>query len=83
MAVVATADVATWLAAGFVRTLVLVVRVDRSIWKDERNMLAPIEKAAPTSIAGAALFLLHAALNQPAPHGLAATALDPIRAGGY
>jgi hypothetical protein len=29
------------------------------------------------------LFLLHAASNQAAPHGLAATALDPIRAGDY
>jgi hypothetical protein len=29
------------------------------------------------------LFLLHAASNEAAPHGLAATALDPIRAGDY
>jgi hypothetical protein len=34
-------------------------------------------------IAGAAFFLLHAWSNQAAPHGLAATALDPIRAGDY
>jgi len=33
-----------------------VVRVDGPIWKDERNKLAPIEKAAPASIAGAAFF---------------------------
>jgi hypothetical protein len=33
-----------------------IARVNRPFWKDERNMLAPIEKAAPTSIAGAALF---------------------------
>jgi hypothetical protein len=60
-----------------------MVRVDGPIWKDERNMPAPIEKAVPTSIAGAALFLLHAASYQAAPHGLVTTALYPIRAGDY
>jgi hypothetical protein len=59
-----------------------VVRVVGPIWKDERNKRAPIEKAAPASIAGADFF----ALRRFKPGSAAWTggpALDPVRAGDY